>query len=162
MLYGLFCQFFLNLGLYDLHLGGGLEAGYHLALLVDEELGEVPLDVGLLLVVGVCLAEHVVQNSCQVVLGIPAGEAFLLLQELVQGICILAVDLDLLETRELGAEVQLAELMDAFIGARSLLSELVAGEVENLEALAVILLVKGLQLVVLWGSLPFLSFTEKS
>ena len=84
-------------------------------------------------------------------LGIPAGEAFLLLQELVQGICILAVDLDLLEAGELGAEVHLAELMDAFIGARSLLSELVAGEVENLETLAVVLLVKGLQLVVLWG-----------
>ena len=34
-------------------LGGGLEAGNNLTLLVDEELGEVPLDVGLRLVVGV-------------------------------------------------------------------------------------------------------------
>ena len=33
----------------------GLETGYHLSLLIDEELGEVPFDIGFLLVVGVSL-----------------------------------------------------------------------------------------------------------
>ena len=39
----------------DFNLGGRLETGHDVALLVDEELGEVPFDVGLLLVVGVVL-----------------------------------------------------------------------------------------------------------
>ena len=37
----------------------GLEAGHYLSLLVDEELGEVPFDVGLLLIFGISLAEHI-------------------------------------------------------------------------------------------------------
>ena len=39
--------------------------------------------------------------------------------------------------------------MDALVGAGSLLAELVAGEVEHLEAVGVIFLVEGLQFVVL-------------
>ena len=128
-----------------------LEAGHHLTLLVDKELGEVPLDVGFLLVVGICLREHVVEDGGNLMAHIPTSKTFLLLQELVEGIGIITVYLDLLEAGELCAEVQLTELMDALVSAGSLLSELVAGEVENLEALAVILLIEFLQLVVLWG-----------
>ena len=55
-------QQFLNL-LFDVSdLLSGFEAGDNLALLVDEELGEVPLDVSLLLVVRVCLRQHFVQQ----------------------------------------------------------------------------------------------------
>ena len=144
----LFQQFF-NL-LFDVgDLLGGFKAGNHLTFLVDEEFGEVPLDVGLLLIVRVCLREHIVEDVGDGVLHIPAGKTLLLLQELVEGVGIVAVDLDLLEARELRAEVKLTELMDALVCARGLLAELVAGEVENLKALGVILLVELLQLVVL-------------
>jgi len=122
-----------------------------LAFLVDEELGEVPFDVSLLFVVGIGLRQHVVKDGGNGMIHIPAGKAFLLLQELVQWVGILAVHLDLLETGELRAEVQFTELMNALVGAGSLLAELVAGEIENLETLTVILLVECFQLVVLRG-----------
>ena len=133
----------------------GLETGDHLTFLVDEEFGEVPLDVRLLLVVGISLGKHVVEDVGDGVLHIPAGKAFLLLQELIERVCIVAVDLDLLETGELCAEVQFAELVNALICARCLLSELVAGEIENLESLGVILLVELLQFIVLRGESAF-------
>ena len=102
---------------------------------------------------------------------VPAGEALLLLEEEKEGIGIVAIDLDLLEAGELGTEIQLAELMDALVCARGLLSELVAGEVENLEALGMVLLVEFAVLTISNTSLaysfrdtslPFLSLTVKS
>ncbi len=133
----------------DVSTGGRLEAGNHLSFLVNQELSEIPLDVGLLTVVGVSFLQHVVKNMSNGVRHIPSVETFLLLQELEERVGIVTVHLDLLEAGEFCAEVQLAELVDAFVGTGSLLSELVAGEIENLEALAVIVLVKSLQLVVL-------------
>ena len=72
---------------------------------------------------------------------IPAGKAFLLLQEQKQRLSIVTINLDLLETGKFGAEIQLAELMDRLVGAWSLLSELVAREIENLETLTVVVLI---------------------
>ena len=144
----LFQKFFYLL----LDIGGflcRLKTGDNLTFLVDEEFREVPFDVGLLFVVGIGLGEHVVENMGDGVLHIPAGEALLLLEEEVEGIGIVAIDLDLLEARELSAEVQLAELMDALVGAGSLLPELVAREVENLETLGMVFLVEFFQFVVL-------------
>ena len=132
-----------------------LEAGNNLTALVDEELREVPLDVGLLLVVGVGLREHVVEDVGDGVFHIPACKALLLLQELEQRIGIVAIHLHLLEAGEVGTEGELAEFMDALVGARSLLTELVAGEIENLEAISVVLLVELLQLVVLGREATF-------
>ena len=40
-----------------LHVGRGLKTGDHVALAVDDELGEVPLDVGVLLLILVDLLE---------------------------------------------------------------------------------------------------------
>ena len=125
-----------------LNLFCGLETGDDLSLFVDEELGEVPLDVWLLLVVGVCLSQHIVEDVSDGVLHIPSCKTFLILQELIERIGIIAINLDFLKTGELRTEVQLTELMDTVIGARSLLSELVTGKVENLEALSMIFLVK--------------------
>ena len=158
----------------------GLETGYNLSLLVDQELGEVPLDGGFLLVVGIFFRQHILKNRRNGVVHIPSGKAFLLLQELEEGIGIVAVYLDLLEAREFCAKIELTELVNAVVGARSLLAKLVAGEVEDLEALSMILLVECLKLVILGGesvltisntslaysfrdtSLPFLSLTENS
>ena len=83
------------------------------------------------------------------VLHVPTSKAFLFFQELEQGLSIVAIHLDLLETGKFGAKVELAELMDALVSARSLLTKLVAGEIQNLETLSVVLLVQGFQLVVL-------------
>ena len=41
---------------------GGLVAGYHLAITVNQELGEVPLDVGLAGIVGVVFLHHLGKN----------------------------------------------------------------------------------------------------
>lgn len=60
---------------------------------------------------------------------VPAGEAFLLLEELIERRGIVAVDLYLLELWELRAIGELAKLMDALIRAWGLLGKLVAREV---------------------------------
>ncbi len=77
---------------------------------------------------------------------VPTGKSFLLFQKFIQGLGILSVHLNLLELRKLSAIVQLAETVYALVGARSLLAELVAREVQNLETLRMIFLVKLLQL----------------
>ena len=82
---------------------------------------------------------------------IPAGKAFLFLEELKQRFGIFAVHLDLLEARERCVVVQFTELMNAFIGAWSLLSELVTGEIKHFEALSMIGFVELFQLFILRG-----------
>ena len=113
-----------------------------LPFLVDEELGEVPLDVRLLLIVGISLGEHLVKDGIDRMSLIPTGEAFLLLEELIERVGIVAVDLYLLELRKLRAIGELAKLMDALVCARCLLAKLVAGEVEDLKALSMVTLVE--------------------
>jgi hypothetical protein len=71
------------------------------------------------------------------------------LQELEERVSIRTVDLYLLEAGELGTEVQLAELMDRVIGARSLLSELIAREVEDDKMLRTILLIELFEFIIL-------------
>jgi hypothetical protein len=87
----------------------------HVALLVDEELLEVPGDVG-----AVALAW----------LGV--------LQDLVEGSGAVAVDLDLGEHREVDVVLRLHELEDLLRGSGLLLAELVARETEDREALVVV------------------------
>jgi hypothetical protein len=55
---------------------------------------------------------------------------------------VLAVDVDLGEQRKGDAIVDLAKRLDLLFAARFLLTELVAGEAQNLESLAVQLLIK--------------------
>ena len=133
----------------DVETRGRLEASHNLSLLVDEELGEVPLDVWAFLVVRVSLAEHLVEHRVERMALVPAGEALAFLQELEERSGVVAVYLDLLVALELSAVCELAELMDAFISAWSLLSKLVAWEIQNLEALGVIFLVELFELLVL-------------
>ena len=72
---------------------------------------------------------------------VPTGKALLFLEVFEQGVGIFAVHLHLLEPWKFGAVIQLAETMNGLVGARSLLSELVAGEIENFETFAVVLFV---------------------
>ena len=55
---------------------GGLETAHDVALAVDEELREVPLDVRLAGVVGVVLRQQVFQNGRQLVAVVEALEPF--------------------------------------------------------------------------------------
>ena len=136
-------------GLLDvLDLLSRLEACHYLTLLVDQELGEVPLDLCALLVIGISLRQHLVENGIERMGLIPASEALLALEELIQRIGIVAIHLQLLEAGEVGAIVELAELMDRLVCAGSLLAKLIAREIQDLKALCVICLIKFLQLCI--------------
>ena len=147
----LFRQFLLDARFHVLRLRGGLEAADDAAFAADEELGEVPLDVGLRCVVGIGLGEHLVEQLRQRMLGVEAGKACLALQPLVDGVGAVAIDLDLRHQREGDAVVDAAELLDLLVGAGLLMAELVAGEADDDESLVLILLVERLEAVVLRG-----------
>src|SRR6516225_3526130 len=95
------------------------------SLLVYQELGEIPLD------------------------GVAEEPTFFALQPLVQRVGAAAVHFDLRKQRKSDAVVQIAERLDFFVGARLLMSELVAGKAKNFEALIVVLRVELLQAFVL-------------
>ena len=133
------------------HLVGGLVTLYHTTIATNEEFGEVPLNVGILIVVGIALTQHVVEQLAQIVVEVETAEWFLRLEIGVKGMLACSVYLDLIELWELNAEVGRAELLDFLNGARGLLAKLVAGEVENLQALGLVLLVQLFELFVLRG-----------
>ena len=104
-----------------LYLRGGIcgtEAVNDLAVAVNEEFGEVPLDLA-------------------------AQQTALLFFEVgIEGRFVIAVDLYLGELPERNVVFQLAEADDLFIGPGSLIAELVAGEVEYLEPLVLVVLIE--------------------
>jgi hypothetical protein len=83
-----------------------------IAVLVDDELGEVPLD------------------------GVEQGAALLLLQVLEEGMSSLSVDINLLEQIELHFSVA-SEALNLLAITRLLVSELIARKRENAETLTV-------------------------
>ena len=125
------------------------ESSHYHSALVDEELGEVPLDIALLLVVRVGLAEHLVEDWGEGMALVPAGKTALLLQETEERVGIVAVDLDLPETGEVGTVGEFAEIVDRLIGTGGLLAKLVAGEIEDFKALGVIFLIEGFEFLIL-------------
>ena len=149
------CEQFLYFRSDVLYLLGRFKAWDDHAALVGEELGEVPFDVSLLLIVGILFAEHVVEDVGDGVFHIPSGKSFLLLQELVERVGIGAVYLEFLESGELRAVSGLAEVVDGLVGSGSLLSELVTGKIKNLKSLAMIFLVEFFQFFVLWCETTF-------
>ena len=127
----------------------GLKALHHFTLAVDEEFREVPLDVGLRGVCRIALREHPVEQLGERMLGSESGKACLTLQPLVDGVRILAVDLNLGHQGEGDTVIQTAELLYLLVGARLLMAELVAREANDDEALLLLLLIERLQSVVL-------------
>src|SRR5579875_213267 len=103
----------------------GSVAGDDVALLVDEEFGEVPFD------------------------GIAQQAGLLALQKFVQWMRPLAVDLDLGENRKLDPVIELAKFFDLLVRARLLMAELIAWESEDFEAAIAVLGVQLLQALVL-------------
>ena len=80
---------------------------------------------------------------------VPAGKTALLLQKTEERVGIVAVDLDRLETGEVGAVGEFAEIVDRLIGAGGLLAKLVAGEIEDFKALGVLFLIEGFEFLIL-------------
>ncbi len=119
-----------------LHIGSRLEPCYDVAFTVYDELGEVPLDVGVVLIVGITLLEHLAHHQGCGALS-ESLKTLLLLEVGEQGESILDVDVRLLHLRELRLILELAELVDLLVCAGSLSRELVAGDVYDLEALVV-------------------------
>ena len=124
------------------NLDGRLVTLQHLTVAADEELGEVPLDVAVLVVVGIALAKHVVYPLTYGIVDIKASKAFLCFEPREERMGLLAVDINLIELGELDVVLQRTELMDLLNGARCLFPKLIAGEVENLKATLMELLVE--------------------
>ena len=116
-----------------LRCDGGAEARDDRTGAVDEELGEVPRDLGVALFVRLLGSQEAVEIAGAV-----------------------AVDLDLLEYRELDAEARASELEDLFVAAGLLPPELVARECQDVESARAILLMKGMQTCIL-GCQPSLT-----
>src|SRR4029434_4831840 len=102
----------LDVGLEAVGLGVGRIALDDVALAVDQELGEIPLDR----------------------LG-PQKSRLLLLEKAIERGRVVAVDIDLGEHGEGHAVVHLAEALDLLLAAGLLRAELVAREAEDLEPL---------------------------
>ena len=62
---------------------------------------------------------------------VPTSEALTFFQELEQWVSIVAINLDLLETRKLCTIVELTEVVYRLVSTRSLATKLVAWEVED-------------------------------
>jgi hypothetical protein len=129
------CRASARLGLFEEGLDGGFEAGGGLegsisvddvTVLINQELLKVPLD-----------SSEAQQTS------------LLLLQVDVDGVGVVAVDVDLLKNGESDAVVQLTEGGDLVSGTRLLATKLVAGEADDGESLILVLLVDLLKALVL-------------
>lgn len=125
----------------------GLVSGNDFAVAVNEEFGEIPADVGCL-VVGIGLAHDAVQLAHGVRL-VEAIKAVLTFQPCVERNLVLAVHFHLLVLGELGAVVLLAELHRLGIRFGRLAAELVAGEVEYIEAQIGVLFIQALKVGIL-------------
>lgn len=127
-----------------------IEALDYVAFAIDEELGEVPLDVATIATLAIDLGgepEHAVHQD----VARTTARGLLLLEVLEERRGIVTIDIDLLETREGGIVLGIAELGDALVILLGLLHELIAGEVEHNETLILILAVHRLECLILWG-----------
>ena len=131
-----------------LHIDRRLEAGDDVPLAVDEELCEVPADIGLVAVLLVVHGRKLIQRGVFQTLP-EALERLFRGQPGKQRIGCLAVDVDLFELRELGAEFHGAEGVDLLLVAGGLIGELVAGEVEYFKALIAQILIHRLKRIVM-------------
>ena len=55
---------------YHLDILCGFVTFYYVAVAVDEEFGEIPLDVGILVVVGISLREHIDEDFAYLMVGV--------------------------------------------------------------------------------------------
>ena len=142
-------HFNLNGGIDISHFVRGFVALHDTTVTRYQELGEVPLDVTLLVIVGILLAQHLIHELAPLVVEVKAAEALLCFQIGEKGRLTGAVHVDFVKLRELDVEIGGAELMNLLNRAGSLLAELVAGEIEYFKAIGMVFLVECLQLIIL-------------
>ena len=128
--------------LYCFNTCGGFKTLNHHTTLISKEFGEIPLNVRLLLIVGILFLEHLVENASQFMTFVPPLESFLLRKILEKRIGIRTIYLNLLESGELSTIVDFTELMNRLISARSLLAKLITGEIKDFESLTIIFLLE--------------------
>ena len=126
-----------------LRLGGRCITADRLAIGRDEELGEVPEDVALLLDAVAEFLKHQ-SGSFRFETVVFLGGS-LRLEILKDWISSRTIHIDLLHDLESHTVVELAELLDLVIGTRILLLKLVAGETDDNESAVFVLLVQFLQ-----------------
>ena len=126
---------------------GRLETCNDLALAVDEELREVPLDSVARKVLRKVFLQRVRQHFGQRVRGVKALKALLRRQILKEWLRRIAPHIPLFEDGERNTIVQAAELLHLIVCARLLSCKLVAREAQNLKPLRLILRIECLQLL---------------
>ena len=139
---GLFLQRRQNRLFYLIHIRRRLKAGDNLTFTIDQEFGEIPLDIGL---VPKLLIVHLgkfgkggdLQSLAE------TFKRFFTRQIHIERIGIVSVDVDLLELREFRSEFHGAEFVDFLLASRRLVGKLIAGEVQNFQSLFLHLLVHG-------------------
>ena len=145
---GFMLQQLRDLGVDLFRCRGGVEALHDVAVAVDQELGEVPLDIAGGLGAGeIVLLQQVAQAGDGDFGGVVLRAGGL--EKDVDGVGARAVHLDLGELVEGGVVLERAEGVDLVVAAGRLVPELVAGEVEDLEPGGVVLGVELLQPLVL-------------
>ena len=116
---------------------------------INKELGEVPLDVGVLVVEAILGAEHTVEVSTNAVGSVEPTEGCLGLEPHEKGIGAITIDVEFGHLRESDIVGAGTESMYLIVGTGGLFAELVAREVKDLETFGMVSLVEGLQLGVL-------------
>lgn len=139
----------------------GLEAKDGHAVFGDQELTKVPADGITLVEARSSLLVNFIKHCRKLfdTLGI-AFERCLFLEVSVERALCFTVDVNLVEQREGDIVVQRAEALNLLVGAWLLAQELVAGEAKNLQALILVLLIKGFKAFVLWGQTAFASHID--
>ncbi len=135
----LFSQFGYDVGLEVFGFGYGRETLNSLAILGNEELGEVPKDIALFLYALADTLEHKMSGFGFDALVFLGGR--LRFEVLKDRIGIGAVDVGFSHQRERHTVVETAELLDLLVAARFLVGKLVAGETKDNKALVFIFLV---------------------
>ena len=133
--------------------GGGRKAFDDRAVAVDEEIGEVPLDVALL---RDTLADSLEKGGSS--LGLEAVVLFgrgLLLHIFKNGFSVWSINLAFGHQREGDSVIEAAEFRNLPVRTRFLAGELVAREADNHQPLLLVLLIEGLQPVILRGETAF-------
>ncbi len=121
----LLSQQLLNVRTNPLRRRRGRVALHHLAILVDQKLGEIPLD------------------------GIAEQAALFAFQKFVERMFVSTVDIDLGEQRKIDPIIDLAKRLDLVVIAGLLMSKLVAGEGKRFETALLVFCVEFLQALVL-------------
>ncbi len=112
-----------------IHIVGRLKSLDYIATLINQELGKVPLDRGILCIVRIFLGQDFQKDGGDLVVHVKAPESLLALQIGVKWALPLSVHLDFGKPRKLGSKPGAADIVNLIDGFRCLPFKLVGGEV---------------------------------